>query len=219
MLEKYRVVLQNSPLFKDVEENSYSAVLRLLENRVRSYDKGETIIKYGDVITHAGIVIEGSVEGTFLNEGYNEISMSRFSKGMMFGEALACLETADSPMEVKALEKTTILFLKLSHLQKTRENAEFTEILHRNLVMILAMKNAFLNLKVRILSQKSLRDKLMMYISSLPKDRNGYHIVTMPLTAVASFLNANRSALSRELHRIEEEGLISMNGKNIKIIQ
>lgn len=217
MIEKYRLILKNSPLFKDIDEERYSDVLRLLDNKIRSYDKGETIIRFGDRIQSAGIVIEGSVEGTFFNEGYNEISMSRFTKGMIFGEALASLNTNNSPMEVKALEKTMVLFLKLSKLQDVSADPNLARTLYKNLVFLLAQKNAFLNLKVRILSQKSLKDKIIMYISSLPEDCDGYHTIPFNKTSLASFLNANRSALERELSKMVNDHIVTINRRKIKI--
>ena len=50
-----------------------------------------------------------------------------------------------------------------------------------------------------------------MYLSSLPKDIDGYRISQYNQTALASFLNANRSALSRELKHMENEGLIKIS--------
>ena len=217
MIEKYNNILKKSSLLTNIEEDEYADVLRMLKNRIQTYKKAETIIRYGDRISYAGIVIDGSVEGRFLNEGYNEISMSRFTQGMMFGEALACLDTDNSPMEVKALENTTILFIKLSELQNPARNNELQNTLQKNLIMILAQKNAYLNLKVRIISQKTLRDKIIMYISSLPADEDGYHTVPFSKTALASFLNANRSALERELSKMVNDHIVTINRRKIKI--
>ena len=217
MIEKYNNILKKSSLLTNIEEDEYADVLRMLKNRIQTYKKAETIIRYGDRISYAGIVIDGSVEGRFLNEGYNEISMSRFTQGMMFGEALACLDTDNSPMEVKALENATILFIKLSELQNPARNNELQNTLQKNLIMILAQKNAYLNLKVRIISQKTLRDKIIMYISSLPADEDGYHTVPFSKTALASFLNANRSALERELSKMVNDHIVTINRRKIKI--
>ena len=57
-----------------------------------------------------------------------------------------------------------------------------------------------------------------MYLSSLPKDSNDYRISQYNQTALASFLNANRSALARELKHMEDEGLIKRELNNIKLL-
>lgn len=57
-----------------------------------------------------------------------------------------------------------------------------------------------------------------MYLSSLPKDIDGYCVSQYNQTALASFLNANRSALSRELKQMENEGLIKRKLNRIKLL-
>ena len=50
----------------------------------------------------------------------------------------------------------------------------YNNILAENLIKSLARKNLILNQKVRILSRKSLRERIMFYLGTLPKDKNGY---------------------------------------------
>ena len=71
---------------------------------------------------------------------------------------------------------------------------------------------------MRILSQKSLRDRVYIYLSSLPKDKNGYVKIPFTQTALAEYLGVNRSALSRELGRMQNEGLLVIDGRKMKTV-
>ena len=215
MKEEYVNALKKCLLFNGVQPAQYEELLKKLQGKIRQFQKNEVIIHFDDEIRYAGIIIEGDVKGLFLNEDLDEINMSYFTVGDMFAEALSCSRCMSSPMEISAITSTTILFVDL--LLNNVED-DLLKTVNRNLIEDLASKNAFLNLKVRILSQKTLRNKILMYLSSLPKDSNDYRISQYNQTALASFLNANRSALARELKHMEDEGLIKRKSNNIKLL-
>ena len=87
-----------------------------------------------------------------------------------------------------------------------------------NMLKILASQNVFSNLKLRIANQKSLRDRILIYLHSLAPDSEGYLHVPFTQTALAEFLGVNRSALSRELGRMQDENLIEVNDKKMKLL-
>ncbi len=97
-------------------------------------------------------------------------------------------------------------------------NCDYELLLTKNLLKILAGQNVFSNLKLRIANQKSLRDRILMYLHSLVPNTKGEVVVPFTQTALAEFLGVNRSALSRELGRMQDEEIIVVNGKNIRLL-
>ena len=87
-----------------------------------------------------------------------------------------------------------------------------------NLLQELSNQITFFNVKLRILSQKKLRDKLKIYLQTLEQSKEG--VIHLPLTRnkLAEFLYVDRSALSRELCRLRDEGILTFSGSNIKIL-
>jgi CRP-like cAMP-binding protein len=79
-------------------------------------------------------------------------------------------------------------------------------------------KNVQLMEKIEVSTRKTLREKLMAYFSNLAQ-KQGTRTVTVPLTrtALAQYLDANRSALVRELSRMQDDGLIELYGRKIMI--
>lgn len=218
-INQYESLLRRCPLFQDVPDASYADSLRFLKARMRSFAKGECLFQPGGVFHHAGIVLEGSIECSFHNEHFDRIIMNRFSRGAVFGQSMACAEVACCPMQICAVTDCTVLFLDFRVLlaQKPLRHA-YQMQLAANCIRDLARQNVFLNLKARILGQRGVRDRIFVYLRSLPMGNGGNMRIPFTKTALAEFLGVNRSALSRELRRMENEGLLSMNGRDFRLL-
>ena len=198
-------------LFRGIPEEAYPDALRYLHARRRDFQRGEIILHIGDKFTYAGLVLEGVIECSYQDEAFNKFTMNHFSDGEMFGEAMSCAEVMISPMQVAAVSDCVIAFLDFRRLH---ESGEYQARLSMNLLRILSGKNIFLNQKVRILSRKDLRGKITSYLHTLTPDSDGISTLPFSKTALAEFLCVNRTALSRELTRMCNDGIISMNGRN-----
>ena len=183
------------------------------------YEKDELIQHLGEPLLYSGIVLDGTVEGSFINENYSKINMNHFERGRSFAEALACVQTPYSPIQLKALTNCTIMLINLKGIISGSScPCSYQLNLTTNMLKILASQNVFSNLKLRIANQKSLRDRILIYLHSLAPDSEGYLHVPFTQTALAEFLGVNRSALSRELGRMQDENLIEVNDKKMKLL-
>ena len=156
---------------------------------------------------------KGKIESSFQNENFDQITMHTFTGGYLFGEGLVINHANNSPVQVRAVEDSVVLFIDLEMIYAAADSSPIRNILARNLIKSLAKKNLILNQKVRILSQKSLRDRIFIYLRTLPKDKDEYVKIPFTQTALAEYLGVNRSALSRELGRMQNEGLLVIDGK------
>ena len=75
------------------------------------------------------------------------------------------------------------------------------------------------NERIEILTNKTIRDKLLAYFRNNTKNSNN-RIVYLPftLTDLADYLAVNRSAMSRELKNLKDEGFIEIKNKKIKLL-
>lgn len=219
LAEPHRDLIRSCPLFAGVGPAEVGAALDALHARVRRFKRGEIILRAGEAVPSAGLVLEGVVEGSFVSEQFNQVDMERFGAGLLFGEAIACLG-GTSPIQLRAAEAGCVLFLDVASLveQIPSRNGLIGARLLSNLALSLARKDAFLNMKVRILSQRGLRDRILAYLQNLPIGKDGW--VTLPLTRteLARYLSVNRSALSRELGRMVDGGIIQMDGKRLRAL-
>ena len=205
-------------LFDGIKDEQLADAIKLVNGRIKKVVKDDYIVQLGGTIQYAGLLLKGKIESSFQNENFDQITMHTFTGGYLFGEGLVINHAKNSPVQVRAVEDSVVLFIDLEMIYAAADNTQIRNILARNLIKSLAKKNLILNQKVRILSQKSLRDRIFIYLRTLPKDKDGYVRIPFTQTALAEYLGVNRSALSRELGRMQSEGLLVIDGKRIKII-
>ena len=216
--QDYICSIRKCYLFDGIKDEQLADAIKLLNGHIKKVVKDDYIVQLGGTIKYAGLLLKGKIESSFQNENYDQITMLTFTNGYLFGESLVINRAKNSPVQVRAVEDCVVLFIDLEMIYAAADNSPIRNILARNLIKSLAKKNLILNQKVRILSQKSLRDRIFIYLRTLPKDKDGYVKIPFTQTALAEYLGVNRSALSRELGRMQNEGLLVIDGKRIKII-
>ena len=204
-------------LFDGIEDEQLTEAIMLLNGRIRKIQKDEFIVRLGDELKSAGLLLRGRIESSFQNESFDQITMHRFGGGYLFGEALVINDTKISHVQVRAVEECTILFIDLKTIYLSEETSPLRLNLAGNLIKSLAKKNLILNQKVRILSQKGLRDRIIIYLSTLPKDSEGFVTIPFTQTALAEHLGVNRSALSREFGRMQDEGILVIDKNKMRV--
>lgn len=214
--EKYLPVLRECRLFDGIDASDYDAAFRFLDAKVQEFGKNEFLLAIGEPFRYAGIVLSGTVEVSFHSESHDKINMNHFTEGMLFGEALACVELMESPLQLRAATKCCVLFLNLRVLCDASSLAEpYRQRLAANLIRCLAYKNLFQRQKVQMLGQRKLRDRLMLYLGNLPRAGDGGILLPFTITTLAEYLGVNRSSLSREVSQMMDEGILRMEGKTV----
>ncbi|MBR2209245.1 MAG: Crp/Fnr family transcriptional regulator [Synergistaceae bacterium] len=212
--KEYFKLLQGCSLFNDIPEKSYTEALKYLRAKKRLFKRGEIILQIGDEFIYAGLVLKGVIECSFQDSDFNKFNMNHFSEGNLFGETMACSEVSQSPMQISAVTDCAILFLDYRVFYDVNAKYEYKTQLAVNLIRNFSKQNLFLNQKVRILSQKDLRRKVLIYLNNLSPDERGIRKLPFSKTAWAEFLCANRTALSRELSRMVNDEILTMKGRN-----
>ena len=217
--QEYLYSIRKCYLFDGIKDEQLTEAIKLLNGRIRKVEKDDFIVQLGGVLRNAGLLLKGKIESSFQNENYDQITMHTFGGGYLFGEAIVINSAKNSPVQVRAVEDSIVLFIDLSAIYQSEIASTLRMILAENLIKSLARKNLILNQKVRILSQKSLRDRILVYLGTLPKDKNGFVKIPFTQTALAEHLGVNRSALSRELGRMQKEELLTVEGKKINLLK
>ncbi|MBQ4401319.1 MAG: Crp/Fnr family transcriptional regulator, partial [Synergistaceae bacterium] len=172
------------------------------------YPKGQLIFTAGDVTERMGLVVSGSVTVETSDMWGNVTLLSLVGEGEYFAETYALL---GEPMmvDVRANEDSRILFLRVRGIN---HSGKWTLKLTQNLLEILARKNLHLSERSFINSGKSIRRKVMSYLNALSLRKNSRNF-TIPFNRqqMADYLNCDRSALSKELCLMRDEGIISFS--------
>ena len=80
-------------------------------------------------------------------------------------------------------------------------------------------KSKTLSQRVEILSNKTIREKILSYASIVVK-QSGSLTFTLPmsLTSFAEYLCVDRSAMMRELKKLSEQGVLKTNKRTITVL-
>lgn len=201
--------IQTSLLFSNISPSELKPMLMCLGAHKKNYQK-EEFISLDEDGKKIGLVISGRVQ--MIKEDINGEQMLVDITGAndVFGEIYAATKENESRVVYQALEDTIILLIPYHKVIHTCPmDCAFHHRLVENMVRALAEKNVRLMEKIEVTSKKTLRDKILTYLSIRERSSNGRYIeVPMGRTAWAAYLNANRSALTRELKKIKEEGII-----------
>ena len=194
--------LTNTPLFHGVREDEIEHLLSCLGAREKTYQKNEIIFRAGSAVSEIGLVQSGSVNIVVNFYWGNSNIFGHVEKGMIFAENYAAIPGKELLCDVVAAEPCEILFLNLTKLLTTcTSGCSFHQRLIHNLLRISAMKSLNLSSRMMHTAPKSIRDKLLSYLSeqAIPFDRQ----------QLADYLGVDRSALSNELSKMQKDGLIS----------
>ena len=96
---------------------------------------------------------------------------------------------------------------------------EFHHRLIENAVKLMASKNIELVQKLEIISKKTLREKILTYLSIIANNSGSYFKTDMNRSDLADYLCADRSALSRELSKMKQDGLIDFDKNTFRLLK
>lgn len=210
----------NSPLFQGIRSEDMSAMLKCIGYHTGSFDKGEIIVFEGENLKHVGIIISGAVDMIKEDLWGNKTMLVRMRRNELFGETFACGEDNHSVVTFTASEHTQILFLPFDRVMHNCTMAcAFHHRLIENMVRVIANKNRDLMRKVDVISKKTLREKILSYLSiQAQSQKSRYFEVPLGRVELAEYLCADRSALTRELSRMKNEGLIDYEKNCFRIL-
>ena len=209
-----------SPLFAGIDAGDFEGMLGCIGYHVKTYQKGEIIAFEEETINHVGVVLEGAVDMLKEDVWGNRTMLVRTYPQDIFGETFACGEDSLSVVTFAAALDCRVLFLSFCRVMHTCTHAcRFHQQLIENMVRLIARKNLELMRKVEVISKKTLREKILAYLS-IQSQSQGNRRFEIPLGRVewAEYLNADRSALTRELAKMQEEGIIDYKKNFFEIL-
>ncbi len=206
--------ISNLPIFYKISSSDCTLLFECLGGRIRRFKKEEHIVLRRELTGNIGILIEGSVN--VYKEGIwgNRSMVSYLKEGGFFGENLL-VDSEETPPEnlnisYVSTSPSLILFLPVRRiLHPCNQSCPFHHQLAQNLFSMVADKNRNLMEKIEIISSGSVREKILSYLS-MEAQRQNSPIIRIPLsrTELAEYLCVNRSALSRELSALKNDGLL-----------
>ena len=209
-----------SPLFDGIGPQEREAVLACVGYHIGTFRKGETVAFEAENIRHIGILLSGSLDMVKEDLWGNKTMLVRMGPSEVFGETFACGQDSVSLVSFVVSEDARILFLPFDRVMRSCTMAcAFHHRLTENLVYILAAKNRDLIRKVEVVSKRTLREKILAYLSIQAQTQNSrYFEIPLGRVELAEYLCADRSALTRELAKMKAEGLLDYDKNCFRLL-
>lgn len=199
--------------FIDNFENSCHKVQK------KTFSKNEVITSYIKKRNQLCILISGNADLVRYDLNGNRTIVEHFSQYDAFGEVFYAV-TTNNELLVEAREKCEVLFYIYDDIRnKCRSNCKFHQMLAEDLPELILSKVTDLNMRIELLTKRSIRDKLLGYFN-LVSSRYLSKSFSLPfsLTDLADYLSVDRSAMMRELKLLKEDGFIDKTGNKITLL-
>ena len=213
-------MLKENIIFNGMSPDEIDQALSELYAIEKAYEKNSLILRAGDITDSLGLVLYGSVTIESNDMWGNRTILSNVGEGGFFAETYALLENEPLLVDVRANENCRILFFKVGSLKKLKSNMNLWSFkLISNLLMISANKNLHLSGRSFHTSPKTIRGRVMVYLSSVSlKKGNNEFDIPFDRQQLADYLNLERSALSKELGKMKKDGLIEVRKNHFKLL-
>ena len=208
------------PLFQGLEREEISEVLQRFHALIKHFPKSDYIYLAGDCVENLCVVLEGTVQMIKEDIWGEKSIIANLGAGSVFAENFLGKLGDRSVVSYFVASDSEILMLPLGRaLYDVSAPSKASQRLMCNIVSVLADNNTRLIEKTEILCKKTLRSKILAYLEQEARNQ-GSRQFTIPFnrTDLANYLDADRSALTRELARMKEEGLVDYNKNTFAIL-
>lgn len=223
-----KIILDN-PIFRGIEDEDMKGLLDFLEARRERYAKDSLIFHMGDTTERMGIVLSGGVNILRTDLWGRQSILDHVSPGEVFGETYACLGGEPLMVDAAAAGETEVLFLRIRKLMTEDPGSERTakempsgenarRRLLQNMLYVMTGKNLNLARKINHITPRSIRGRIESYLSGEALRRKSVEFdIPFNRQQMADYLLVDRSALSAELSRMQEEGLLTFRKNHFRL--
>ena len=213
-------IISDSILFKGMTDKEKEKCLSELNATEKTFKKNSLIMHAGELTDSMGMVLTGSVTIESNDVWGNCTILSHVGAGQFFAETYALLPNEIMLVDVRANEDCSIMFLNVGRLIGAVPPATWKEKLLRNLLMISSNKNLTLSKRSFHTSPKSCRVRLLSYLNSVSLQKHSTEFnIPFDRQQLADYLNLERTNMSKELSKMQKEGIIEFRKNHFRLLQ
>ena len=203
------------PLFRNMSVDEHEAFLRKYENTIIEFDKNEMVVRQGDPINSIYLLMNGTVRTQMITMEGNVVEIDMLEAVMPLAPSFIYANKAIYPVDIITMEPCT--FLRISKSDWLKEMVNNEKIL-TNFLTLTSNMTTFLSDKLQMISLKSLRYKLSIFLLEKTSPEKNYFILKRSRTQLAEYFGVQRPSLARTLKELEDEGIIKTDGRLVTVL-
>lgn len=205
-------------LFENVSNNEVLELLKCIGIKTKVFRKNAFILKAGSKIDYLAVILGGNAVMSKTDSFGKQTVIEKLKMNDIFGHNIVCCGLEKSPVDIVAENECEVLFLPFEKVVTPCEKlCPYHLQLIKNVMKMISKRNSLLNDKIDIIGQKTTRDKILALLETY---RNGQRVFSIPYSReeMAKFLCVDRSAMSRELCRMRDEGILKFSKNHFEIL-
>ena len=204
-------------LFENISDKNILKLKKILKSSTLIYRKGVNVLSNVNLQDFIAIIDTGSVQLIYNDYNGNSTVLEELNEGEFFGSLTLNVNSEELTCITK--EETKITFIEYNEITNDEIiRTDFYIIFIKNLIKILNEQLHNKNNRIELLTKRSIRDKLIEYFTQ-EAQKNGHNKFKLPMTYtdLANYLSIDRSAMTREIKYLKNEGFIKTNNRTITI--
>lgn len=185
--------------------------------KIKEYKKGDLIADYMENRDRIFILESGSADLIKYDRNGNQYILQHIYTNDLFGEAFQKIAVSGEYSVIAQEPCTVYIFPLYQTIEKLCGRADPTPFI----LLLNGLCNKFeaMSYQIEILSQRTVRDRLLTYFESLAS-RNYQRVFYIPMnySQLANYLSIDRSAMMREIKSLEDEGFIDRHKYRIRLL-
>lgn len=208
---------ESAKLFQNITEEERERILQCSKSKRRKVAAGTYVFEQGEKPSRLFLLLEGRVQiCKDFTSGKRDV-LYQVEAGSVFGEIFLFGNREQYWYDAVAATDSVILEMPWDFFYHFCSKAcEHHKQLTQNMLEILSENNFTITRKLHIVSTASLRERISIWLID-SMDERGCVELNMNREQLADFLGVARPSLSRELMRMQADGLIEVSKKSILV--
>lgn len=204
-------------LFQQITESETQRILNCSKARIRKYPEGSYVFEQGGLPNRLFLLLDGKIQiCKDFTSGKRDV-LYLVETGNVFGETFLFGDRKRYWYDAVAVTDVTVLEMPWDFFYHFCSNAcEHHKQLTQNMLEILSENNFKITRKLHLISTSSLRERIAIWLID-SADEEGNVELHMNREQLADFLGVARPSLSRELMKMQKDGLVEVGRNRIKI--
>ena len=207
--------ISSCPLFIGISKEEQQAFLTRLVSHKEVIEKGQTVVRQGDEIKDLYLLVKGVVRTEMITQEGNLLEIEFIEAVRPLAPAFLFAQNNKFPVDVITIEECHFLLIPPKvWLKEMMQN----EVLLTNFLKLNSNMMVFMSQKVQMISIKSIKGKLSLFILENTTDENNQFTLKRNRTQLAEYFGVQRPSLARTISELVEKGIIAIDKREVMVL-